>query len=124
MADFRRSMGDVLGAAARPQSPLKQRRGKKKSEERYISKLDKQADEEAFTFPKEHENIKVQESDGNFFESFTALSWRQENKRLRATSELDLATLQNTMSSVDDRGFNSGYSRIPRFMLYEFIREH
>lgn len=30
---------------------------------------------------------RVQESDGNFFESFTALSWRQENKRLRATTE-------------------------------------
>ncbi|KAI8501067.1 Protein kinase C conserved region 2 (CalB) [Branchiostoma belcheri] len=32
----------------------------------------------------------VQEADGNFFESFTALSWRQENRRLRASSE-DLA---------------------------------
>ncbi|KAL4240531.1 Protein kinase C conserved region 2 (CalB) [Mactra antiquata] len=30
----------------------------------------------------------VQESDGNFFENFTALSWRQENKRLRATNEV------------------------------------
>ncbi|XP_078611794.1 BAI1-associated protein 3-like isoform X12 [Branchiostoma floridae x Branchiostoma japonicum] len=32
----------------------------------------------------------VQEADGNFFESFTALSWRQENRRLRASSEEDL----------------------------------
>ena len=31
---------------------------------------------------------RVQESDGNFFENFTALSWRQENKRLRATNEV------------------------------------
>lgn len=34
------------------------------------------------------DSFSVQESDGNFFESFTALSWRQENKRLRATSEV------------------------------------
>ncbi|KAJ8319416.1 hypothetical protein KUTeg_004507 [Tegillarca granosa] len=33
------------------------------------------------------DSFSVQESDGNFFENFTALSWRQENKRLRATSE-------------------------------------
>ncbi|XP_045213590.2 BAI1-associated protein 3-like isoform X3 [Mercenaria mercenaria] len=39
--------------------------------------------------PDEHQNLKVQESDGNFFENFTALSWRQENKRLRATNEDD-----------------------------------
>ena len=32
--------------------------------------------------------FRVQESDGNFFENFTALSWRQENKRLRATNEV------------------------------------
>ncbi|KAK3599282.1 hypothetical protein CHS0354_028639 [Potamilus streckersoni] len=33
--------------------------------------------------------FRVQESDGNFFENFTALAWRQQNKRLRATSEDD-----------------------------------
>ncbi|OWF45641.1 BAI1-associated protein 3-like isoform X2 [Mizuhopecten yessoensis] len=37
--------------------------------------------------PRDYQNPLVQESDGNFFESFTALSWRQANKRLRATSE-------------------------------------
>ncbi|XP_052791167.1 BAI1-associated protein 3-like isoform X2 [Mya arenaria] len=42
--------------------------------------------------PDEHQNLKVQESDGNFFENFTALSWRQENKRLRATNEDDRDT--------------------------------
>lgn len=31
---------------------------------------------------------RVHEADGNFFESFTALSWRQENKRLRAHSDV------------------------------------
>ncbi|XP_070579273.1 BAI1-associated protein 3-like [Ptychodera flava] len=31
--------------------------------------------------------ILVQEADGNFFESFTALSWKQENRRLRANNE-------------------------------------
>ena len=33
-------------------------------------------------------NCRVQESDGSFFESYTALAWRQENKRLRAASEV------------------------------------
>ncbi|XP_055875420.1 BAI1-associated protein 3-like isoform X3 [Biomphalaria glabrata] len=32
---------------------------------------------------------RVQESDGSFFESYTSLAWRQENKRLRAASEDD-----------------------------------
>ena len=31
---------------------------------------------------------RVHEADGNFFESFTALSWRQENRRLRAHSDV------------------------------------
>lgn len=35
----------------------------------------------------------VQELDGNFFESFTALSWRQENKRLRAQTEVRFTLL-------------------------------
>ncbi|XP_061181860.1 BAI1-associated protein 3-like [Saccostrea echinata] len=35
------------------------------------------------------DTYRVQESDSNFFESFTALSWRQENKRLRAASDED-----------------------------------
>lgn len=34
------------------------------------------------------DTYRVQESDSNFFESFTALSWRQENKRLRAASDV------------------------------------
>ncbi|XP_076458622.1 BAI1-associated protein 3-like [Babylonia areolata] len=34
-------------------------------------------------------NNSVQESDGSFFEGFTALAWRQENKRLRAATEGD-----------------------------------
>ncbi|KAL8587515.1 hypothetical protein ACOMHN_000921 [Nucella lapillus] len=32
-------------------------------------------------------NCSVQESDSSFFEAFTALAWRQENKRLRAATE-------------------------------------
>ncbi|XP_076459329.1 LOW QUALITY PROTEIN: BAI1-associated protein 3-like [Babylonia areolata] len=36
------------------------------------------------------QNREVQESDGSFFESYTALAWRQENKRLRAASEGDI----------------------------------
>ncbi|XP_067135056.1 BAI1-associated protein 3-like isoform X2 [Centruroides vittatus] len=31
----------------------------------------------------------VQESDGNFFESFTALSWKQENRRLQVAREIE-----------------------------------
>lgn len=30
---------------------------------------------------------RVQESDGSFFESFTALSWKQENRRLQVLRE-------------------------------------
>ncbi|XP_064617037.1 BAI1-associated protein 3-like [Liolophura sinensis] len=37
--------------------------------------------------PYDLRNIGVQESDGNFFESFTALSWKQENRRLRTATE-------------------------------------
>lgn len=36
------------------------------------------------------DTYRVQESDSNFFESFTALSWRQENKRLRAASDVSI----------------------------------
>ncbi|BFZ17626.1 hypothetical protein BsWGS_20665 [Bradybaena similaris] len=32
---------------------------------------------------------KAPESDGSFFENYTALAWRQENRRLRAASEDD-----------------------------------
>lgn len=46
-------------------------------------------DEVFQTPPRELQNPRVQESDSNFFESFTALSWRQENKRLRAASDED-----------------------------------
>ncbi|KAL1467661.1 hypothetical protein MTO96_042011, partial [Rhipicephalus appendiculatus] len=31
----------------------------------------------------------VQDSDGGFFEDFTALSWKQENRRLQASREDD-----------------------------------
>ena len=46
---------------------------------------------------------RVQESDGNFFESFTALSWRQENKRLRAASDVstfELFDVQGKYTSI------------------------
>ena len=33
-------------------------------------------------------SFRVQESDGNFFESFTALAWKQENRKRRAASEV------------------------------------
>ena len=32
---------------------------------------------------------RVQETDGSFFESFTALSWKQENRRLMALQEVE-----------------------------------
>lgn len=38
--------------------------------------------------PKNSFYSRVHEADGNFFESFTALAWRQENKRLRAHSDV------------------------------------
>ena len=31
----------------------------------------------------------MQETDGSFFESFTALSWKQENRRLMAMQEVE-----------------------------------
>jgi len=31
----------------------------------------------------------VQETDGSFFESFTALSWKQENRRLMAMQDIE-----------------------------------
>jgi hypothetical protein len=33
--------------------------------------------------------FRVQETDGSFFESFTALSWKQENRRLMAMQEVE-----------------------------------
>jgi BAI1-associated protein 3 len=32
---------------------------------------------------------RVQETDGSFFESFTALSWKRENRRLMAMKEVE-----------------------------------
>jgi len=34
-------------------------------------------------------SCRVQETDGSFFESFTALSWKQENRRLMAMQEIE-----------------------------------
>jgi BAI1-associated protein 3 len=34
-------------------------------------------------------SYRVQETDGSFFESFTALSWKQENRRLMAMQEIE-----------------------------------
>jgi hypothetical protein len=34
-------------------------------------------------------SCRVQETDGSFFESFTALSWKQENRRLMAMQEVE-----------------------------------
>ena len=45
-------------------------------------------------------NCRVQESDGSFFESYTALAWRQENKRLRAASEVRLIIIIITIIIV------------------------
>lgn len=36
---------------------------------------------------------KAPESDGSFFENYTALAWRQENRRLRAASEVSSTSL-------------------------------
>ncbi|XP_033744420.1 BAI1-associated protein 3-like isoform X1 [Pecten maximus] len=52
-----------------------------------VTNSGKQEGDEFELPPRDYQNPLVQESDGNFFESFTALSWRQANKRLRATSE-------------------------------------
>ena len=53
----RKSLDGVLEATGRRPSTPRQRKGKKKSEERYSSKLDQQPnDNEPFKFPREHEN--------------------------------------------------------------------
>lgn len=54
--------------------------------------------------PEEHQNELIQESDGNFFENFTALAWRQENKRRRATNEDDR---DNTKPALSESQFVS-----------------
>ncbi|KAG0418432.1 hypothetical protein HPB47_004860, partial [Ixodes persulcatus] len=45
----------------------------------------------------------VQESDGGFFEDFTALSWKQENRRLQATRE-DEADKDKPIPTEDELG--------------------
>ncbi|XP_041363362.1 BAI1-associated protein 3-like [Gigantopelta aegis] len=79
---------------SRSKSPKRHRDRQHSGHEKYVEKstsdkgarsVTKPADEQP-CFPQEHQNPEVQESDGNFFESFTALAWRQENKRLRLAS--------------------------------------
>ncbi|XP_066292964.1 BAI1-associated protein 3-like isoform X1 [Branchiostoma lanceolatum] len=74
----------VPEAGPKGRSPAKSRSasGKKKPRKKTV--------DDHVEFTREQSNHKVQEADGNFFESFTALSWRQENRRLRASSEEDL----------------------------------
>lgn len=68
-----------------PKSPRRRRRSK--SPTTASAKVFSLEEEEYEAPRKEYQNPKVHEADGNFFESFTALSWRQENKRLRAHSD-------------------------------------
>jgi len=43
----------------------------------------------ATRYKNESINYSVQETDGSFFESFTALSWKQENRRLVVLQEVE-----------------------------------
>ncbi|XP_043486497.1 BAI1-associated protein 3 isoform X1 [Polistes fuscatus] len=52
----------------------------------------------------------VQETDGSFFESFTALSWKQENRRLVALQEVE-ARAKDAPPSSGDVNINSYHSR-------------
>ncbi|XP_048763860.1 BAI1-associated protein 3-like isoform X3 [Ostrea edulis] len=75
-------------------SPKSPRRHRKQTtppvSTRVLAVLEGKDQDEVFqSAPRELQNPRVQESDSNFFESFTALSWRQENKRLRAASDED-----------------------------------
>ncbi|XP_040076076.1 BAI1-associated protein 3 isoform X2 [Ixodes scapularis] len=49
------------------------------------------------------DTTRVQESDGGFFEDFTALSWKQENRRLQATRE-DEADKDKPIPTEDELG--------------------
>ncbi|XP_048248797.1 BAI1-associated protein 3-like isoform X2 [Haliotis rufescens] len=71
---------------SRSKSPSRPGRQRQTSSGSRTLGLTKTSDDETF-LPRAHQNPEVQESDGNFFESFTALAWRQENKRLRLASE-------------------------------------
>ncbi|KAK2576363.1 hypothetical protein KPH14_005712 [Odynerus spinipes] len=51
----------------------------------------------------------VQETDGSFFESFTALSWKQENRRLVALQEVE-ARAKEPPSSSSEMNINSSQS--------------
>jgi hypothetical protein len=44
---------------------------------------------------------RVQESDGAFFESFTALAWKQENRRRRIASEVSKLWYRTVESNAD-----------------------
>ena len=48
--------------------------------------------------------FRVQESDGSFFESFTALCWKQENRRLQILREEEhyIYDIQQNKSSSDE----------------------
>ena len=47
-------------------------------------------------------SIRVQESDGSFFESYTALCWKQENRRLQVLREDDISNHLTLKNSTDD----------------------
>jgi len=46
-------------------------------------------------------NYSVQETDGSFFESFTALSWKQENRRLVVLQEVEVRAKEPPPPSRD-----------------------
>lgn len=57
--------------------------------------------------------IRVQESDGSFFESYTALCWKQENRRLQVLREDDITSgdlAQN--DSTDDIADPTTYKEV------------
>ncbi|VDI07228.1 BAI1-associated protein 3 [Mytilus galloprovincialis] len=70
-----------------PKSPRRRRKSKSSSPTTASAKVFNLVEEQYEAPRREFQNPKVHEADGNFFESFTALAWRQENKRLRAHSD-------------------------------------
>lgn len=53
--------------------------------------------------------LSVQETDGSFFESFTALSWKQENRRRTVLQEVEARAMEPQPPSRDSTLFSQPY---------------
>lgn len=65
----------------------------------------------------------VQETDGSFFESFTALSWKQENRRLIVLQDVELRAKEQPPPSRDMTLASSQAYRLPKRELEQLYIE-